>query len=614
MLFTNRRAWIFGCIASCVALSQVARGADPASPLADTSLLADTFTSPQGTTLYAIAVTPQGKKPAIGPTDVVVLFDTSASQTGDYRDKAFETLDVLLANLQPDSRVRLAAVDVQPTELNTSFAAPGSDELKSAVEQLRGRTPLGSTDMDAALAWSAGAFGDDSNDRSRAVVYIGDGMSAAQVMPSARLQELTGALVNRRVAVTSFGIGPRIDGMLLGALASDTGGVLALDNDDLNARQVGMFLVTAATGAVAWPSEMEADESLGITYPRRIAPLRFDRETILLGQSPQPPSGQLRVTATIADASVAMQWSVSSKASDVENSYLDELVRSAERDDAVSLPLVGTAGLAELRNSINVRAQGLARLGQQAVATGNNEQAQQLAAEALRLDAGNADAAAVDAAAKHAPAGGRELKLVNFQNANDAPPDNAAEPLPATGREAAPDEGNFLNEVNEQRAVLAGRLQADVQATINQARSLMPTNPDAAANILKLALEGVTVAPELSDDIRLQLVDQLQSALREASRQAQIKAERDLREAAIAAEAEQRAQMTRELFDAQNRKSQLVERFNTLMDERRYADAEAVADTVRQDEPAVPVVMSGTQLTARQTKFTTDAQYMNLAD
>ena len=39
--------------------------------------------------------------PAAGPRDVVDLFNTSASQTGDYRAKAIEALKGLLAGLPP---------------------------------------------------------------------------------------------------------------------------------------------------------------------------------------------------------------------------------------------------------------------------------------------------------------------------------------------------------------------------------------------------------------------------------------------------------------------------------------------------------------------------------
>ncbi|HEX4129628.1 MAG TPA: hypothetical protein VHZ24_06265 [Pirellulales bacterium] len=619
VLFAKRGAFVASSLASLLLLSTGAdkvHAGDGQAVNAQT-VAADAFTTTDSQACYALALTPQAAKPAMAGHDVLVLFDTSASQVGAFRDKALETLNVVLSSLPPSDRVNLAAVDLQVIPLTSGFVDPRGSGVQAAIGQLRGRVPLGSTDMDLAMQSAADAFTEGGADRGRSVVYIGDGMSTAQLVGTARMHELVDRLIERRVAVSAYAVGPRLDAMLLGALASDTGGLLAVDNNDLTARQVGLFLIGAATGPVAWPLETKADESLGTTYPHRVAPLRFDRETIVLGRSPQPPSGQLHVTAEVGGQPVDMTWTVTSKPSDVDNAYLGELVQLASRDDAVSLPLVGTPGLRELRTMVGMRAQALARLGQQAVATGHTQQAQQLAAEALRWDAANSDAIAVDQAARRAnpqPAGGsRDLRLINFQEAaagGAAAP--AGEELPAAA--AGPAEGSFLNEVNQQRAVLTGRVQAEVQATINQARAMMGADPQAATNVLKLQLEGVRAAPELSPDIRLQLVDQLHSALREASRQAQVKAERDLEQAAVAAEAEQLQQINRELFDYQNKKSQLVERFDALMDEHRYADAEEVANTIRQEEPAVPVVLSGTQLTARQTKFTTDAQYMNLAD
>ena len=61
----------------------------------------DTFTSPDGVNSFALSMKPSVPAPSAAPRDIVVLFNTSASQTGEYRDKAIETLKGFLAGCQP---------------------------------------------------------------------------------------------------------------------------------------------------------------------------------------------------------------------------------------------------------------------------------------------------------------------------------------------------------------------------------------------------------------------------------------------------------------------------------------------------------------------------------
>ena len=73
--------------------------------------------------------------------------------------------------------------------------------------------------------------------------------------------------------------------------------------------------------------------------------------------------------------------------------------------------------------------------------------------------------------------------------------------------------------------------------------------------------------------MRLQLVAQLETALRSASQQAVVTAERNLRQQEIQAESEAQRQLVRDLFAKEDKVTQLMERFNALMDEGRYLDA-----------------------------------------
>src|SRR5207302_8492598 len=83
----------------------------------------DTFTASDGATYFALSLPPVAAT-ASDAHDMIVLFDTSASQAGVYRDKALEALSGFLGSLGPKDRVQLVAVDLNAIPLTEGFVAP----------------------------------------------------------------------------------------------------------------------------------------------------------------------------------------------------------------------------------------------------------------------------------------------------------------------------------------------------------------------------------------------------------------------------------------------------------------------------------------------------------
>ena len=112
----------------------------------------DTFAKNEKAHYFALSLTPAVALGEAAGNDVVVLVDTSASQTGPFRQKSFAVLQSLLSGLGGNDRVQLFAVDLDPVALTTGFVAPNSADMKKALAALDARVPLGSTDMNLALA------------------------------------------------------------------------------------------------------------------------------------------------------------------------------------------------------------------------------------------------------------------------------------------------------------------------------------------------------------------------------------------------------------------------------------------------------------------------------
>ncbi len=547
----------------------------------------ETFVKPGGDTYFALSIAPQIAKPALRPTDVTIVFDTSASQAGDYRIKGLAALDEVLANLTSNDRVRLFAVDSNMVSLTEAFVASNSPEIQQGVAGLKQRVPLGSTDMDAALQGIIGAYANAPADRARAVIYIGDGMSTAQLIATPRMQELVDRMVELKTPMICYGIGPRVDNYVLGTLANHTGGILAVDHESVTTQQAGRSLAMFARQPVVWSQQVTMPEGFTV-YPKKTPPLRFDRDTVLIGHGKQAPSGDVSLKATVEGQPASMTWKldVLPAQDDSDNTYLVELNNRAERDGGLGLPLAGTMGLQDVRTATSLKAEGLALLAQQATAMGNLDQAELMAKESLRLNTGNQQATSVlnavgKARSKTPATTTRDMKMVNFQ------PEVAGEAAPPAARVPEAGEGDFVGKIQEMNKLVEGKMQADVNASINEANRLMGPDPAGATQMLKYWLDAVRQVPELSPDVRQQLTDRLRATLQEAGRQLVAKQAAAEQKQQVEAAQLEKEQMVRAAMDQEERTKQLMARFEGLMDERRYGDAATIARMARDQAPNV---------------------------
>jgi hypothetical protein len=184
----------------------------------------DSYVTSDGTRYFAVSLAPNVPLNAAASRDVVILFDTSASQISVFRERGLEALTTLLADLPRGDRARLMAVDLEAVPLTTSFVSPQSEEMTKAVEALKQRVPLGATDMPAVLNAAVASFdvksatANRSASSARALIYIGDGQSAANFLTTAEYRKLLEGLLAARVPVSSLGIGPRVDSALLASM------------------------------------------------------------------------------------------------------------------------------------------------------------------------------------------------------------------------------------------------------------------------------------------------------------------------------------------------------------------------------------------------------------
>ena len=550
-----------------------------------------TYDNAAGDTFFALSLTAGGDVPTASSNDVVVLFDTSASQTGIYRDDALLSLTTMLSSLGETDRVSLVACDLNAIPMTDGFVSPQGPAMKAALEKLRRRAPLGSTDLHGALTSVAASF-DTKTNHGRSVVYIGDGMSRGGLLKQERFGDLVTKLTDARVAVSSLAIGPQRNAHTLATIANHTGGVVYMDSDEVSPQQVGMMLTRTVDATVLWPVKTSLPASMREAYPKTMPPLRTDRDSIMIGLLADRDAGEVRVQYEANGKAIEKSWRVVAEASSPDFGFLPQLIETARQDMGLSLPTAGSEALREAARVMNTGASQLAELGGHALRTGDLAGARTAAAAAIARDPANPQAVALQGAVERVAGGGSaadaDLRLINLQA--DAQQEGSEGSLLDEYDGSA---GSFLDAVEKNKKIQSQLIQTEVEQGLNKARQRMANNPERATEDLKILLEQLNRATDLDSDIRAQLRDRISTAIRRSESQ-QIQFENHLASVeenkAAAREADMLVQATQ-----RNRQKikQLLSRFGSLLDEGKYLTAEIdIAEQVRELDPrsSVPLV------------------------
>ena len=506
------------------------------------------FQTQAGENYQAVLLEPKATPARTAAHDHIILFDTSASQTGAHRRQALAVLNSFVESIAASDRVRLFAIDVRPNELTTGFGSASSENLTSARKRLRRRAPLGATDLKAALTVALTAA---SGSKSASVVYIGDGVSGSRLLQPKEMQATVDEFRKARIPVCSYAVGPRKDMQLLGVLASWTGGKVLLEEVEDSANPSGSKLAHASRASVFYPKLMD---SAGVSLlPNAALPVRSDRATVYLTKGGAPK------TITMSDGDSTISWQTSAPETDGDNAFLAPLARRIE-EETIQSPLAGEAFLAIAQREFRQRIGQLTELGDAALLKRDAAQAHEIGQALSELDPGNSQAA----------------RLVSYQ------------PPTTGGGTADPFTKNVpqnLLTTEEQRAeIKTQRLQLEVSRAIQLARVVTQDDPEGAITILKRALATVSSSTDTNPDVRLNLGKRINAVLADVKGQREVLEMQELRSQERVAAMEAQARLIEQIQLDDDRMERMIDRVRALLDSAAkgnppaYLEAEAVAD------------------------------------
>jgi uncharacterized membrane protein YgcG len=547
------------------------------------------YSPAQGDAYFALGLRADRAKLPMGEVRThALLVDTSASQFGTYRQRSLDVLRGYLASLGNADRVRLYAVDVKAEPMMSAFASAKSQACAGGVEALGNRVPLGATNQ---LACLRSVLSELPADEPAAIVYIGDGMSAARLAPPTEVAELAAEMRRRHVSVSSFAVGPQTDLEMLGTFAQQTGGIVLLDNRGGTA--AGGELADAAKAPILYPTRFVASGQNVDLLPRTALPLRGDRETIYLGKGRVDDA--LTLTFELGANQQSLVFQLQGAVRRDSNGALSFFWQRAQGSGGVAVSLAGTQLIAAAGHNFAERVDSMLSEGERAVASHDAATGEQLARAVLDLDRGNARAASLSAAVarlRKETAAHEILRQVAPEGSESAPAKTsppAGPPLPSDapaaglGNRLGPSKENSVSKYHELMAVRGQQLSSEVTAAIAEAQRSGVGDPDSGISLLKreqnVVITAGDIEPQVRDELSRRILNTIQE-LRSVKERQQIN---KLNNAERLAQVEARRKSLEQMSLEETRLTELIDQCRALLvqavhgDDNAYEQAESVA-------------------------------------
>ena len=564
------------------------------------SLFVRSYAAPDGEVYSSLSLSIDAVEAQQTPHDHVILVDTSASQAGEHRTQSFAVLRELLQGLPATDRVAVQAIDISSAAMTDGMVSPAAASAQ-ALPRLESRFPAGATDLASALELAMQSF---EGDRAKSIIYIGDGMSAADLIETEQFRSLTTRLRDAHIPVHSFAVGPSIDGQTVGVLAHQTGGRAFIDNyrveGEVLAAHIGADLAKAATAPVIYPSQLNSDVAL---IPATPLPLRADRTTVYLAKG-ATEGADLDLTA----GGEQLHWNIPVAASKTGNTFLMHQYNAAASNEGLSNALAGDELIAAAQQGFEDSVTQLENKGRVATNRGDLKAASEIGFAIRSIDPENVVAVAfIDAEAETeiVQVGADDAAAVADDTADTT--DAAADTTDATvdsdpaleGRDDAPVLGPLAAE-SARRAARSAQLRLQLDQAKEASNQAVKLDAVQAMEILDEMRGALKAATDIDAEDRDKMLRDLSAFRQVMSSKAAVQRTREL----ALAEEQRRAEAISELIEHADlldaRMEQLVDRVRGLMlefdegNDDAALNAEDVGRQISNLSPGNPLGMATT--------------------
>ncbi len=479
----------------------------------------------------------------------VILVDTSASQMGKFREGSLQLLSALIERLPAGHSVMVAAVDSDFQSLTAGFVPTGSAELEKSVKSLSARTPMGATDLASALRES---FAQDSAS-PMSVLYIGDGMSAADQLSLKTLDSLVDDLIGQSISFHALLLGPKVDTELPGILANQTGGTFEYP-ENLDANSSASRLAEQLSAAPVFVKNVAVDgKGLSLATAETVA-LRADRHTVLFGKG--SPSNQVSVSG-ISSSGEKLTWSADPQQVKDAGQEVHVLFDRAAASHGLNSAVVGLEGLTATSRQFESAINESISVAELLKGRGQSAKALEVARRGLLLDASNSILTGM-------------VKTLQDETVAGTADDRLGPP--------SVDEGGALQKSEARGEILTQQLVQSAKAAIDEANRVAGENPDYALTLLKDLLDTIRQSRDVAPEKREELERRVTEAYSRVNSARQTNEIRNREESEIRANKEATSKLLQESQVEEERLRTLISQVAGLLNKARHGDIAAYED------------------------------------
>jgi Ca-activated chloride channel family protein len=246
-----------------------------------------------GTFMLLLAPDSQIAPEEIAAKDVVFVFDTSGSMSGEKIEQARKALLNLLGNLNPNDRFNIVTFSSATRSFRDGLTTASPDVLKAAREWAGNIKAVGGTNINEALLESIKMLR-DSSARPQQIVFMTDGQptvgetNVEQILKNVRNAGLNEYLTAKRVPserIFVFGVGYDVNTRLLDSLAEDNRGAsdYVLPEENIE-EKVGALYNKIAFPVLSNPRLDWHGAKVYDVYPQVLPDLFKGAQTIIFGR------------------------------------------------------------------------------------------------------------------------------------------------------------------------------------------------------------------------------------------------------------------------------------------------------------------------------------------
>ncbi len=248
----------------------------------DMSLLTYKKEDEDGYFLLGLSTPAKPEKREIIPKDVVFVMDVSGSMSGEKIEQSKEGLKFIVEHLNSEDRFNIIpfSSDVEP--LSSGLLTSSSDNIKKAMELIKGLSAAGGTNINDALIEALKLY--DGGKRPFYVIFLTDGLPTVGVRSEEEILNNVGELLEGQ-KIFAFGVGYDVNTILLDKLSKEGKGVSEyIEPDEELEIAISSFYSKIMYPAIEDPQITFYNVDVHRIHPKTLGDLFYGQNVIIAGR------------------------------------------------------------------------------------------------------------------------------------------------------------------------------------------------------------------------------------------------------------------------------------------------------------------------------------------